>query len=258
MKSNKERNKAKAGNGNPAWAVLTTADKNLAIKFYQSLFGWSSPDESVQDGSENILLLKEKPVAGMNQDPEVFSSKWRIHIDVADLDEVIAKILKAGGKIIQTFSGVEKNNRSARVADPSGAEFVIQQGRKQDSLTSEPGTFIWSEIITDDVRRSHSFYNEVFGWALSEPIAGDKLGRREWLLNGFPIAGILPRPLAMPKEIPPYWDVFFAVDVPSETVKHAISLGAVNLMPPVDIPHGQIAVFADPNGAVFSVLKNKV
>lgn len=84
-------------------------------------------------------------------------------------------------------------------------------------------------------------------------VARDASDRREWQLGGRSIAGLLPRPPAMPAEIPPYWDVYFAVEDPSATAEAAARLGGTVLLPPTDIAHGHIAVFADPAGAVFSV-----
>ena len=250
-----EESSVKEKTGVPSWVVLTAADANAAANFYEKLFGWNKPEEATLNSG--VRILNEIPVAGINQHAGALQPKWRIHIDVADLHKTAETILKAGGKIVQTSSGTEGNERYTVVADPFGVEFVVHEGRKQDAspLTGQ-GTFVWSELISDDVQASLEFYNQVFGWTLSEPIEGDFLGRREWLLNGLPIAGLLPRPAAMPKEIPPYWDVFFAVDSPAETVKNAIELGAVNLLPPINIPHGEIAVFADPNGIVFSVVKS--
>jgi uncharacterized protein len=58
----------------------------------------------------------------------------------------------------------------------------------------------------------------------------------------------------MPKEIPPYWDVFFEVSDPALTVQAVARLGGKNLLPPMEIPHGRIAVFTDPANVVFSVV----
>ncbi|WP_329188902.1 hypothetical protein [Actinacidiphila glaucinigra] len=72
-----------------------------------------------------------------------------------------------------------------------------------------PGGFALAELITDDVDARAAFYGALFGWTAGDP-AGP-LGRREWRLDGTAVSLLLPRPAAMPREIPPYWDAYFTV-----------------------------------------------
>ena len=55
--------------------------------------------------------------------------------------------------------------------------------------------------------------------------------RQEWELGGRPIAGMLPRPSAMPPAMRPYWDAYFAVAETDATVETAQRLGAAVLRP---------------------------
>jgi predicted enzyme related to lactoylglutathione lyase len=108
-------------------------------------------------------------------------------------------------------------------------------------------------VIADDVAASAAFYQAVFGWTLTEPEGA--LQRREWQLAGRSISGLLPRPPAMPAEIAPYWDLYFAVQDATASATIATANGAMQLMPPTPIEMGTIAVFADPGGAVFTLLQ---
>ena len=98
------------------------------------------------------------------------------------------------------------------------------------------------------MQASAEFYRGAFGWDLSEP--SGPLNRREWLVDGRPIAGLLPRPAAMPAETPVYWDTYFGTADPDAAITLAATLGATVLMGPVDVEIGRIGVFADPTGAV--------
>jgi predicted enzyme related to lactoylglutathione lyase len=102
------------------------------------------------------------------------------------------------------------------------------------------------------VQASAEFYRDAFCWDLSEP--SGPLRRREWLVDDRPIAGLLPRPAAMPAEVPVYWDTYLGTADPDAAIRLAATLGATVLMGPADVEIGRIGVFADPTGAVFSVL----
>jgi predicted enzyme related to lactoylglutathione lyase len=54
---------------------------------------------------------------------------------------------------------------------------------------------------------------------------------------------------------PNYWAVYFAVEDSRAAEAKAKSLGAKSIMPPSETPVGEIAVVADPQGAVFSLFK---
>jgi predicted enzyme related to lactoylglutathione lyase len=80
-------------------------------------------------------------------------------------------------------------------ADPFGTEFAARQGENKVTRPANGlGTFAWTELTTDDLPAVSKFYGDLFGWTLGAPLPGDQLGRREWLVNGRPIAGLLPRP----------------------------------------------------------------
>jgi predicted enzyme related to lactoylglutathione lyase len=73
-------------------------------------------------------------------------------------------------------------------------------------------------------------------------------------VNGRAVAELLPRPPAMPAEIPPYWDIYFTVSDVKAAIDTVTALGGAVLMGATPLKHGTIAVFADPVGAVFTVI----
>ena len=54
---------------------------------------------------------------------------------------------------------------------------------------------------------------------------------------------------------PNHWHVYFGVDDADATAAKAAELGGSILAPPFDSPVGRMAVIADPQGAVFSIIK---
>jgi uncharacterized protein len=68
------------------------------------------------------------------------------------------------------------------------------------------------------------------------------------------IGGAMPPPM---EGMPPFWGVYFAVADTDATVAQAKDLGASVLAEPMDLPGvGRMAALMDPQGAVFSVIKN--
>jgi predicted enzyme related to lactoylglutathione lyase len=56
-------------------------------------------------------------------------------------------------------------------------------------------------------------------------------------------------------DIPPHWDVTFAVADADATAERAIELGGRVLAPPFDAPWVRMTVIADPQGATFTASK---
>ena len=71
--------------------------------------------------------------------------------------------------------------------------------------------------------------------------------------DGAAIAGAMKPP--MPGE-PPNWLVYFEIADTDATVAQAKDLGGTVLAEPMDIQPGRFAVLADPQGAVFNVIKS--
>lgn len=246
-------------NGAPYWVTLTTPDVVAASNFYGGLLGWQGPDRAATNPAQELRFLGGEPVAAIRPTTGALQSRWRVHVNVADAQETVRKVVATGGKLIAGPTKLGTSGRFAVFADHSGAEFAIWEAgdHRGAGIIGEPGAFAWTELITDDVGQSAAFYGAVFGWTLTSPNADDRSQRREWQVRGRSIAGLLPRPPAMPKEIPPYWDVFFGVSDPAAAVESVTRLGGKNLMPPLDTVHGRIAVFVDPAGVVFSVITPK-
>jgi predicted enzyme related to lactoylglutathione lyase len=240
--------------GVPSWVTLTTADAAASTRFYGSLFGWAYQEGFGDPGTSWTALLRGRPAAAITPVEGAERAKWSMHINVADTDKTAEEVVAAGGRVLTSPYDLGTAGRAAVLADHSGTTFAVwQTGSHSGAGTvNEPGAFYRGELITDDVEASAAFYDSVFGWTLTDPEG--PLGRRAWQVNGRTVAELLPRPPAMPAEIPPYWDIYFTVSDVKAAIDTVTALGGAVLMGATPLKHGTIAVFADPVGAVFTVI----
>jgi predicted enzyme related to lactoylglutathione lyase len=118
--------------------------------------------------------------------------------------------------------------------------------------TSAPhisGSFVWFDLVTDDLNASAKFYGTVFGWSVRS--AGPayrviRLGNRD-------IGGMLVPDGSRPASA--RWVALISVPDVNVAAKYTLRQGGKVLVPPFDAPQrGTHALLADPRGAVIGVL----
>lgn len=111
------------------------------------------------------------------------------------------------------------------------------------------GQFIWADLSTYNISNSSKFYNEVFGWKISD--------RNNYFLaqNGdATIAGIFETPDFLKNlKMPHFWMSYFQVDSTVKTVELAKRLNGKIEVDSIDFNNGTIALIRDPQGAGFTV-----
>jgi predicted enzyme related to lactoylglutathione lyase len=247
--------------GSFTWAELSTSDPKAAKAFYTALFGWSAVDNPMGQGPDDIYtrlqiggkdvgaLFKMRPEqAAMGAPPN-----WGTYFTVKSADESAKKAKAAGGKIVVEPFDVMDYGRMAVVMGPEGAAFSIWQPGTHYGFqrVGEDNTAGWTELQTKDAAKSTKFLADVFGWAMKEDPKG---AYTEFKVGGKSIGGI--RPMGADDPFPPHWLIYIQLADCDATVKKAQSLGAKVLMPAMDVEKvGRFAVLADPQGAVFAVIK---
>jgi uncharacterized protein len=112
------------------------------------------------------------------------------------------------------------------------------------------GTPTWMDLTGPDPAASRAFYHALFGWEydIGEGFGGYATAR----LGDRTVAGVVgPQPEGM--EIPAAWQLYFASESAASDASRAVSLGATELYPAMDVgPFGSMVTLADPTGAVFS------
>jgi uncharacterized protein len=117
-----------------------------------------------------------------------------------------------------------------------------------------PGAFSWSELSTPDPQAALAFYKPLFGWTSKDMDMGG--GAYHVVSVGeTQVAGVMaPQPGGPP--MPPAWGVYITVADVNATAARCAELGGKVLAGPFPVPTvGQMAVLADPQGAVFSVMQ---
>jgi predicted enzyme related to lactoylglutathione lyase len=115
-----------------------------------------------------------------------------------------------------------------------------------------PGKFVWADLVTDDVLTAWKFYAQLFGWTFQT------LGSYTIAENGErPIGGMFQRERPKNQSAQPRWFGYISVASVQRTQSTVTRLGGHVLSPPRKFPkRGEQAVFADPEGAVFGVVKS--
>jgi len=115
-----------------------------------------------------------------------------------------------------------------------------------------PGKFVWADLVTDNVEAAQKFYGSMFGWTfqtMNNYIIASNDER--------PLCGLLQRPRPADGSAKPRWFGYLSVSSVAKTERAVTQAGGRVLAPPQNFPErGEQAVFADPEGAVFGVMKS--
>lgn len=114
------------------------------------------------------------------------------------------------------------------------------------------GKFVWADLVTDDVPKAQKFYAQLFGWRFQA--AGNYAIA---LNNDRPVCGMFQRSRPSDQAARPRWFGYLSVGSVDKAQRTVINLGGRVLAPAQEFSgRGQQAVFADPEGAVFGVIKS--
>lgn len=243
-----------------SWIDLMTSDMAAATAFYGALMGWTAREVSLgADATYTMLMLGDRPAAGMVPIPREMRGAhpcWMSHVRVADLEASVERAKSLGGQLCKVGEAGDKG-RFAVFADPTGAIVDLWQptGVPGDMVYNQVGGLTWNELMTTDMEKAEAFYTGLFGW-VAKP-QGTSHPYTVFENEGRARAGMMTLPDdAVKRGAPPHWAVYLGVDDTDAAVAKAVSLGAEVLCPPTDIADvGRFSVLADPQGAVFAVIK---
>jgi uncharacterized protein len=273
--------------GVPCWVDTGQPDPEAAVEFYGGLFGWEFEDRMPADspGRYFVAQLRGRDVAAVGSQPEQAppTPAWNTYVWVDSADDTTAKVKAAGGNALVEPFDVLEAGRMAVLTDSEGAVFCVWQAKehKGAQLVNEPGTWNFSELNTRDPEGAKAFYGTVFGWEADTldfgegqttmwrlPGYGDFLERRDpdlrrrMAADGAPegfedaVAWLIPMTSDQyPDDVPPHWNVTFAVDDADAVADRAAKLGGQVRVPPFDAPFVRMTVLSDPQGAAFTASK---
>ena len=115
-----------------------------------------------------------------------------------------------------------------------------------------PGKFVWADLVTDDALAAQKFYTALFGWKFYD-YGGYLVGMND----DRPLCGMLQRPQPKDRVAEPRWFGYLSVGSVEGAQRAVTKAGGRVLAAPKKMPkRGEQAVFADPEGAVFGVIKS--
>jgi predicted enzyme related to lactoylglutathione lyase len=118
-----------------------------------------------------------------------------------------------------------------------------------------PGKFVWIDLATEDPARARAFYSAVFGWEFVEA-AGAPVPYT--LIKGpaGKVGGIFQRSRPPGATVGARWLGLISVPDPARAARYVRERRGEVLVAPVSIPgRGSHAVFRDPQGAAFGVIR---
>ncbi len=119
------------------------------------------------------------------------------------------------------------------------------------------GMVHWSELISNDVEASKSFYVEVFGWDIETMPMPSGVDYTIFKSNGAPVAGMIPLSCTTaPKTTPNHWFTYFSVDDAEGMCQATVDAGGTVVREPFFVPGvGSHAILTAADGSHFGVVQ---
>ena len=244
--------------GTPNWVDLAADDTGAAAEFYAGLFGWDCEFQSGRDYW--VCKLNGSDVGGIGQQ----AARYRGTSRAAGRRTWRPTTWTRPSKPSQLTTArsccepreIEFHGRMAIAADPNGAVFGLWQAADHigTERTTDPGTLVWSEALSEDYETARKFYISVFGYR-AEEIGGYESQYSALYAADKPVAGAGRLHPDFPAGTPPHWLPYFAADSTDRTIEQVIRTGGKLLGEPLDTDFGRMAVLTDPEGARFAVIQ---
>jgi uncharacterized protein len=135
-----------------------------------------------------------------------------------------------------------------------GAALVLGVLPSVGVAQASPGRVVWHDLVTPDLEVSKAFYGGLFGWTWRAPSYGKGVTYVVAELTGSAMAGLAE---SRQRRNPSQWVTYFAVNDMKHSAKAAIDSGAKVIVKPTTTGswHDESALFTDPQGAAFALMK---
>jgi predicted enzyme related to lactoylglutathione lyase len=250
--------------GQFCWAELVARDMPVAVEFYTKILGWTLTDlnENADDCVPHVQFEHDgQPVAGLIKLPDDLLTSglpgvWNTYVCVDDLNDTLKKVIQFGGEITCPVTDAGEHGLVAFIKDPTGGVTGLWQRGSHGgaSLHGDVNTVCWNELASRDAYAAKEFYGKLFDWTFEDNPMSESPYFIVKLSNGEQIAGIMQMTEEW-GEMPSHWTLYFNVDAVDVVAAHVQQLNGRMLVAPFDTPVGRLAVLADNQGAVFSVIR---
>lgn len=241
--------------GKFVWYDLYTDDIDACVLFYKQLFAWSFQD--TRNPNVKTILREGSPIGdAVYMEPlkkEVKESRWLGYISVPDVNGVSMAAQENQGRLYSKPKNSPNRGRVAVVVDPQGAIFGIMKATGGDPIDQAGLDNLWmgSELWALDKSEAISFYKGVIGYETMQVDMGEN-GQYTFLTTGEKArAGVVEITW---EHIKPAWLPYISVADVVEVADKVEALGGKLLVAPnPDIRDENVAIIADPSGAVFAI-----
>lgn len=125
-----------------------------------------------------------------------------------------------------------------------------------DSGVRLPGKFVWFDLATPSIRAQMNFYGAVFGWSFDARVQSDD-GYVLIMNEGEPVAGMFESEPPGGEEDGATWIALMSVLEPERASTTVEANGGSVEVAATQVPRrGRHALFRDPGGAIFGVLRS--
>ncbi|WP_406136171.1 VOC family protein [Streptomyces sp. NBC_01089] len=246
--------------GTPCWVSLMVHGLSETQEFYGDLFGWEFQPGPEQLGPYVRALLGGREVAGIGQMPpdRHLPIAWTTYLASDDVDATAETVRHCGGTVGVGPLDAGEAGRLAIGSDPDGAVFGIWQAAAHLGTTEAgvPGTPVWNELVTRETGSVGKFYQAVFGYETEAVVSAD-FDYLTLYLEGRAVASLHGVGQALPRDRGAHWMTYFEVADVDAAVRRVTELGGHVLQPPRQGETGRLATVADPEGAVFTVVRTE-
>ncbi|NYI03130.1 VOC family protein [Allostreptomyces psammosilenae] len=244
--------------GTPCWVSLSTREPDAAEAFYGGLFGWTFAPGPKEVGDYRVALRDGKRVAGLaavtgaRRVPVV----WTTYLAADSADEIAERIRECGGTVAVGPLDAGPHARTVLAADPQGSMLGVWEAHRMigADVLGEPGSVVWSELVTRKTSDVLWFYERVFDLH-AEPVP-EEADHVHLVPPGgdTPVAGVHGSAEDFPDDGAPFWMVHFGTADTDASVHRAVELGGRVRTAPHDTPYGRRATVVDPAGVPFALI----
>jgi len=247
--------------GAPCWFELGTTDQKSGNQFYTTLFGWSVTDTPIGQDQFYSMYRKDGKEVGAaytlskDMQEQGVPPHWMVYFATHEIDTLVAKVADLGGMIIQPAFDVMDYGRMAVVRDPTAALFSLWQPKQHRGVGvyGDMNTVCWTELATRDPAEAKRFYSELLGWETKPSPA--PVPYTQFAAGGRESGGILQIDDGW-GDMKPYWSIYYRVDDCDGMAEKIKAHGGQVKHGPFDAPGvGRIAIVADPQGAIFQIIR---
>ncbi|MFF8827819.1 VOC family protein [Streptomyces sp. NPDC015131] len=245
--------------GTPCWVSLMVHRLDVTQEFYGSLFGWRFQPGPQQLGPYVRAVLDGAEVAGIGRLPadRDLPTAWTTYLASDDARETAQTIRCSGGTVAVGPLDAAEAGRLVICSDPTGAVFGVWQAAAHlgTAVVGAPGAPVWNELLTQETESVGKFYKTVFGYEL-DPAGAPGADVVTLRVGDRPVASLHGMGSALPRDRGAHWMTWFEVEDTDAAAHRVTELGGRVLEAPHDDPAGRLATVADPEGAVFTIVRS--